>query len=472
VGQLDLVGSTVLGLDAHGDRLTGSQLSAEDVDLVIRLDAVIVGGVDESERKHTLLLQVGLVDTSEGAGNDGETAQVAGLQSGVLTGRALTVVPVTDDNPLDALGLVVTGNSRDGVPGTSELVLDLVGLAVGSVDGTDEHVVRDVVQVATVLEPRAGHGDVVGGGLALSLDQDGAVNSILAIPRSERLEDLETVGSRGDLDGNGRAVLGRSLVGVTAGVVAASRKSIALRRREHELLAIGTNELVLERVEGELAGNGHGNDDIRRGNKSVGSRVAIVTTGEVAVVGRDNGVDLALLDVLTIPLADARTASVGQNDTTELLEGLELAVALNGGTDLLRTRGNGEDGLGLQTVIEGIAGNSSTAVHVLVRGVGAGADEADLELLRPAISLDRLSELRDRRSKIRSERAVDVGLKLVQVDLNNLVVLGTLIGAEAVGVDTGKVGDLLALGDRQVLVHAVIEGEEGGSGTDFSLVSN
>lgn len=44
-------------------------------------------------------------------------------------------------------------------------------LAVLRVDGADEHVVGDVVQVAAVLEPGARHGDVVGGALALGLDQ-------------------------------------------------------------------------------------------------------------------------------------------------------------------------------------------------------------------------------------------------------------------------------------------------------------
>jgi hypothetical protein len=34
-------------------------------------------------------------------------------------------------------------------------------------------------------------------------------------------------------------------------------------------------------------------------------------------------------------LTDAGTASVGEDNATEVLEGLELAITLNGGTDLL-----------------------------------------------------------------------------------------------------------------------------------------
>ena len=55
------------------------------------------------------------------------------------------------------------------------LVLDAVDLAILCVGGTDEEVVRDVVQVPSVLEPWASHTDVVGCALALGLDQDGGI---------------------------------------------------------------------------------------------------------------------------------------------------------------------------------------------------------------------------------------------------------------------------------------------------------
>jgi hypothetical protein len=52
-----------------------------------------------------------------------------------------------------------------------EHILDKVGLAVLNVDGSDQQVVRDVVQVATVLEPRTCHTDMICGTLALDLQQ-------------------------------------------------------------------------------------------------------------------------------------------------------------------------------------------------------------------------------------------------------------------------------------------------------------
>jgi hypothetical protein len=408
------------------------------------------------------------VDTGERSGNDGKTTKVTGLKSGVLSGRTLTVVPVTNDNPLDALGLVVTSDSGNGTPLAVGEVVDLVGLIVGLVDGTDQHVVGDVVKVTTVLEPGTGHGDVISGGLALGLDEDREILGILAVPRLEGGKDLETVGGGGDIDSDTGTVLGGSLVSVLAGVVAANGETVTGGRRELELLAVLVLEGVGEGVEVEGAGNGQGDDHVGRGDEGVGSGVTVVSASEVTVVGGDDRVGGALLDIASVPLTNARTASVGEDHTTELLEGLELTVTLNGGTNLLRTGGDSEGSLGLDTVVEGITGNGGSAGHILVRGVGARADQTDLELVGPAVVLDSLAELGDGSSQIGGEGTVDVGLELGKVDLNQLVVLGTLVRSEAVGVRAGKISDLGSLGGGEVVVHTVVEGEERGGGTDFS----
>jgi hypothetical protein len=50
-----------------------------------------------------------------------------------------------------------------------DLVLDFVDLVVFSVDCSDEHVVGDVLEVTTELQPRTGSRNVVGGALSLNL---------------------------------------------------------------------------------------------------------------------------------------------------------------------------------------------------------------------------------------------------------------------------------------------------------------
>jgi hypothetical protein len=62
----------------------------------------------------------------------------------------LTVL-VTNDDPRDAVVTVVGTDSGDGTVLAGDLVEDLVGLTVVGVDGTDQAVLRDVLEVATVL---------------------------------------------------------------------------------------------------------------------------------------------------------------------------------------------------------------------------------------------------------------------------------------------------------------------------------
>lgn len=82
---------------------------------------------------------------------------MSGLKGSVFSGASLAVVPVTNDNPWDSSGLVVTGSGGDRAVFASLEVLDLVGLFVLSVNGANQHVVGDVVKMATVFQPGAGH---------------------------------------------------------------------------------------------------------------------------------------------------------------------------------------------------------------------------------------------------------------------------------------------------------------------------
>jgi len=188
---------------------------------------------------------------------------------------------------------------------------------------------------STCLQPWTGHRDVVSGSLALGLDQDWKIGGILAVPRLEWLEDLETVGGWRDGNVDLGAVLWRSLVGVHTRVVSVGWKTITGWRLELELLAVLVLEGVGERVEVEGTSQGHGDNEIWRGDESVGSVVGIVATSEVTVVGRDDRVLLALLNILTVPLTNAWTTGVCENHSTKLLKSLELTVTLDCRPDLL-----------------------------------------------------------------------------------------------------------------------------------------
>lgn len=62
---------------------------------------------------------------------------------------------------------------RDSSVLSRQVVLDLVDGVVLAVDGTNQHVVRDVIQVAAELQPRACGADVVCGAFPLYLQRDG-----------------------------------------------------------------------------------------------------------------------------------------------------------------------------------------------------------------------------------------------------------------------------------------------------------
>ncbi len=158
--------------------------------------------------------------------------------------------------------MVGLGQVGEGVDRPVELALavaDLVGSAVGlgeGVDGAEVEVARDVLEVSPVLEPRAGHRDVVGGELALGLDQHGQVLEVVAIPGRERGEELEPVRLRVDGDLDARAVVGRGQEGVLSRIEPGLGQLDADRHAQSHLLAGVVFEGAVDRVEVDRAGQG------------------------------------------------------------------------------------------------------------------------------------------------------------------------------------------------------------------------
>jgi hypothetical protein len=226
--------------ETHRQVLSGTEIiQTMDRDTVRGKNELIIVGVSEREREHALLLQVRFVDTGERAGDDSKTAEEAWFESGVFAGGALTVVVVTDDNPLNTVVTVPCSSSRNSAVLASLLVLDFVRLAVLRVDSTDQTVLYmtislifrnegkkpklrtgDVFKVATVFEPGTTSGDMVGGTLALNLDENREILRCLAIPRLEGFEELKTVrlGVNSNLDSS--TVSGWRLEGVLASIIA------------------------------------------------------------------------------------------------------------------------------------------------------------------------------------------------------------------------------------------------------------
>ena len=65
-------------------------------------------------------------------------------------------------------------------------------------------------------------------------------------------------------------------------------------------------------------------------------RIGVVPSSEVPVVAGDDGVLLSLLDVLPVPLTNARPTSIGQHQTTDVLQRLVLHSWQNTKTKVIK----------------------------------------------------------------------------------------------------------------------------------------
>ena len=142
VAEGDVIDRAILVVGNERELGTRSELGETyDIEHVLFLDLVVVGGILEGEGEHALLLEVRFVDAGEALHDHGLHAEEARFHGGVFAAGAFAVVFVTDHDGARALGLVNLGKFRDFLVFTA-LAEDLVGFAVEGVHGADEHVVR------------------------------------------------------------------------------------------------------------------------------------------------------------------------------------------------------------------------------------------------------------------------------------------------------------------------------------------
>ncbi len=413
MGGRELDDGAVGVVDPTGDGQVRRQVGqAEDADPVVGLDLVVGRGVGEPEGEEALLLQVRLGDPGEGTGQDRGPAHEAGLHGGVLARAALAVVLVSHHHPAAARRLQAPGHLGEGLHHAVEGVDALAGDAGEGVHGPEVEVGRDVLEVAPEAEPRPGSRDVVGGALALGLEEQRQLLEVATVPGGERLEQLEAlaVGSYHHLDAG--ALLGRGDEAGFTGLEALGRQLIPDR--------LGQPDAVHRAgpgVEVERAGQGEGHHRLGGGDEGEGVGAAVVALGEVAVVRRDDGVGGGRVDVVPLPLADAGAAGVGQDGGSDGLEVGQQPVPLDGGPHSLGAWRDQELGLDPQPGSGGLPGDRGGAGDVLVGGVGAAADERRGNLERPAVPLGRRPHLGHRVSQVRRVRAVDERGEAVEVDL-------------------------------------------------------
>lgn len=277
------VGGTVVVSNSAGNLAERSELGdAGEGDLVVGADLVVISGVSEGKWEHTLLLEVGLVDSSEGLDDDGSSSKMSGLKSGVFSGRTFTIVVVTNDNPWDSSGLVLSGDVWNATSLTSSPVADVVHLFVLGVETGDQKVVGDVVEVTSELEPWASSRDVISGALAFDLDKDLGVLEVLSVPGIKWSEKLKSRGLGVNDDFTGAFSWWVSVV-VLASFPSLAGELVTVWGLKLELGSVGSSELINFGVEVESTSNSVNSSEFGRGNKTVSHWVGVVSSSEVSV---------------------------------------------------------------------------------------------------------------------------------------------------------------------------------------------
>jgi hypothetical protein len=208
--------------------------------------------------------------------------------------------------------------------------------------------------------------------LPLAFSSTGRSEVVVAVPRVERLEQLQAVAGGRHLDLHAEPSAGGAVKVFSPGSKP-WRGSTSPTGGRADLGAVGRGERVGGGVEVEATGEREGDDGVGRGHEAERVGRAVVALREVAVVAELTMVFGVSLSMSGGPLADARAAGVGEHGGADGLEVGEQAVALDGGADLLGAGGDEQLGLGRQALGRGLAGDRGGAGDVLVGRVGAAS---------------------------------------------------------------------------------------------------
>lgn len=124
------------------------------------------------------------------------------FQSSVLSTGPFPVVFITNHNPFYPLLFVRPGSIRNCSEFARRLVPHGIGCIILSVDGPNKQVIRNVLEMSAVLQPRTCHGDVVRCALAFHFYQNRQVFVVTSVPLSEWRQELQSFRIRINRDCN------------------------------------------------------------------------------------------------------------------------------------------------------------------------------------------------------------------------------------------------------------------------------
>ena len=174
-----------------------------------------------------------------------------------------------------------------------------------------------------------------------------------------------------------------------------------------------------------------------------------------------------------VPLADTGAAGVGQHGRTKRFEVSQQAVPFNRGPDLLRARCDQQPGLERETLGLGFPGDGSCPGDIFIRRIGAAADQGCADLQGPTLAPGFGPKGAYFTGKVRCMGPVDVGRQGGQIDLDDLVIVGSrigqhfVIGTQVMGDRIGGFGSAFSAGALKVAGHGLVIGKDRSGGSDL-----
>lgn len=200
--------------------------------------------------------------------------------------------------------MVIPSNFVNGALLAREHIRDHVHLVVVCIQCTVQGIMRNVLEVALVLEPGACGTNMVGCALALDLEEHLQILKLTFGTGAEGLEYLKT--GRLGVDINLDRRVGLADIGGRVREVAWDEavlgQVVAVGGLQHELVAGCIGQWVGQGVEGQLSRQGHSCDELGGSQKVHGGRVAIVAVLEVSVERGQDGVLFLRVQVIACPL--------------------------------------------------------------------------------------------------------------------------------------------------------------------------
>ena len=323
-------------LQGNGEfRAWSKLLKTSQRDTIVFLYLIIIVLVAERKSKHTLFLQVCLMNSGKALSQDYLYVQEARLHSGMFTRRSLTVIILCNHDAADSLCLVSLSCCRNLNIIAIQLVLHLIALTVKGVHGTHQEVIRDILKMSTELQPRSSHRNMVSGTLSFRLDKQRHVYQILTIPRSERSQFLKTIAVRSNNNLNICIFFAWSNESLIFYGKSLWRESKSCRSIELHAVAFLVQQSICSRIEIQSASDGQGHSKLRTSNEGKRIMITIGTTAEVSIKRGNDSILASIIFCMTLPLSDARTAGVGHDKSSNLLEVIEDAITLGSIANLL-----------------------------------------------------------------------------------------------------------------------------------------